>query len=182
MSVPYFLVARGQAQQGHASARVLLQRASRELFGYLAKSITRAFWIPREEHHASFLGTSRRAAHKARVLYFWVTRNKCLANIDLDNKEGSRQQSRIDRDKEGSIATTKDQLRRQQEKPSEVTLAIGRQQGCPQSKSSLCWPSVHEDDDEESSPVDAGRRQRGRRNEDQQSHAGRHSTRMKTMK
>jgi hypothetical protein len=30
--------------------------------------------------------------------------------------------------------------------------------------------------------VDAGRRQRGRRNEDQQSHAGRHSTRMKTMK
>jgi hypothetical protein len=53
-----FLVAQGQAQQGHASARVLLQRASRKLFGYLAKSITQAFWIPLEEHHARFLGTS----------------------------------------------------------------------------------------------------------------------------
>ena len=42
------------------------QRASRELFGY------------REERQASVLGTSQRAACKARVSYFWVPRNKVM--------------------------------------------------------------------------------------------------------
>ena len=127
-----FLVARGQAQQDHASARVLLY--FRVPCDEQPARVLLYFWAPCKERHASFLGTLQRAS---RELFGYRDDKQSPANSRwplVDDGFDDNKISTIE-------ATTTKEVQRTlaagdkvgERKPSEVMLAVGRQ-GCRRRK------------------------------------------------